>query len=77
MVLDPHSRASRGKPFIFGCFYTHSSIGFGFVTMETAELADAAVHALNNTELLGKIITVGKVRNRLGKSSDNIDYFIG
>ncbi|KAJ3769097.1 hypothetical protein FB446DRAFT_649280, partial [Lentinula raphanica] len=46
VVHDPHTRESRG---------------FGFVTMETPEEADAAVTALNNTELFGKIITVAKV----------------
>jgi RNA recognition motif-containing protein len=45
-MYDPHSRESRG---------------FGFVTMETAEEADAAVAALNSTELMGKIMNVEKV----------------
>ncbi|KAF8827836.1 hypothetical protein HHX47_DHR4000863 [Lentinula edodes] len=40
VVYDPHTRESRG---------------FGFVTMETPEEADAAVTALNNTELLGGV----------------------
>jgi hypothetical protein len=44
---DPHSRESRG---------------FGFVTMETGEEAEAAITALNSTELMGKIINVEKVR---------------
>ncbi|KIK69743.1 hypothetical protein GYMLUDRAFT_520951 [Collybiopsis luxurians FD-317 M1] len=60
VVLDPHSRASRG---------------FGFVTMETAELAEAAVHALNNTELLGKIITVGKARRGRARTPTPGKYF--
>lgn len=45
-MYDPHSRESRG---------------FGFVTMETAEEADAAVTALNGTDLMGKIMNVEKV----------------
>lgn len=45
-MYDPHTRESRG---------------FGFVTMETGEEADAAVTALNSTEMMGKIITVEKV----------------
>ncbi|KAJ3747496.1 hypothetical protein DFH05DRAFT_1393757 [Lentinula detonsa] len=45
VVYDPHTRESRG---------------FGFVTMETPEEADAAVTALNNTELYGKAMTVAK-----------------
>ncbi|KAF9478916.1 RNA-binding domain-containing protein [Pholiota conissans] len=47
VMYDPHSRESRG---------------FGFVTMETAEEADAAVAALNSTELMGKIMNVEKAR---------------
>ena len=45
-MYDPHSRESRG---------------FGFVTMESAEEADAAIAALNSTDLMGKIINVEKV----------------
>lgn len=44
---DPHSRESRG---------------FGFVTMETAEEADAAITALNATDLMGKVMNVERVR---------------
>ncbi|KAH0837790.1 hypothetical protein J3R83DRAFT_5970 [Lanmaoa asiatica] len=47
VMYDPHTRESRG---------------FGFVTMETAEEADAAITALNATEIVGKIITVEKAR---------------
>ncbi|KAF9055752.1 hypothetical protein BJ165DRAFT_1336703, partial [Panaeolus papilionaceus] len=46
VMYDPHSRESRG---------------FGFVTMESPEEAEAAIAALNSTELMGKIITVEKV----------------
>lgn len=45
-MCDPHSRESRG---------------FGFVTMESVEEADAAVAGLNGTEIHGKTITVEKV----------------
>ena len=45
-MYDPHTRESRG---------------FGFVTMESAEEADAAITTLNSTELMGKTITVTKV----------------
>lgn len=38
---------------------------FGFVTMETAEEADAAITALNATELMGKIMTVVRVSSAL------------
>ncbi|KAG6380619.1 hypothetical protein JVT61DRAFT_4985 [Boletus reticuloceps] len=47
VMYDPHTRESRG---------------FGFVTMETAEEADAAITALNATEIVGKIINVEKAR---------------
>ena len=46
-MYDPHSRESRG---------------FGFVTMETPEEAEAAITALNATELAGKTINVERVR---------------
>ncbi len=45
-MYDPHSRESRG---------------FGFVTMESAEEADAAIAAMNGAELMGKAISVEKV----------------
>jgi len=47
VMYDPHTRESRG---------------FGFVTMETAEEADAAVTALNATDFMGKTMTVEKAR---------------
>ncbi|KAF9495634.1 RNA-binding domain-containing protein [Pleurotus eryngii] len=46
VMYDPHTRESRG---------------FGFVTMETAEEADAAITALNATDLMGKVMNVEKV----------------
>ncbi|KAJ7199439.1 hypothetical protein GGX14DRAFT_325221, partial [Mycena pura] len=45
VMYDPHTRDSRG---------------FGFVTMETPEEAEAAIAALNGTELGGKSIHVEK-----------------
>jgi transformer-2 protein len=45
-MYDPHTRDSRG---------------FGFVTMETAEEADAAITSLNSTDLMGKVMNVEKV----------------
>lgn len=47
VMYDPHSRESRG---------------FGFVTMETGEEADAAITALNTTDLMGKTLNVEKAR---------------
>jgi transformer-2 protein len=45
-MYDPHTRESRG---------------FGFVTMESAEEADAAIAALNGTDLMGKALNIEKV----------------
>ncbi|ESK89908.1 hypothetical protein Moror_796 [Moniliophthora roreri MCA 2997] len=42
--------------------YTRESRGFGFVTMERLEDAEAAIRKLNATELMGKVITVEKAR---------------
>jgi RNA recognition motif-containing protein len=50
VMYDPHTRESRG---------------FGFVTMETSEEADAAITALNATELMGKAINVEKACSML------------
>lgn len=49
-MYDPHTRESRG---------------FGFVTMETAEEAEAAIAGLNATEINGKTINVEKVSTSL------------
>lgn len=46
-MYDPHSRESRG---------------FGFVTMETPEEADAAIEGLNATEVQGRVLSVQKAR---------------
>ncbi|KAI9066476.1 RNA-binding domain-containing protein, partial [Trametes sanguinea] len=43
VMYDPHSRESRG---------------FGFVTMESVEEADAAITAMNGAEIMGKVISV-------------------
>lgn len=47
IMYDPHTRESRG---------------FGFVTMESVEEADAAVAALHGTELMGKTMNVERAR---------------
>ncbi|KAF8225158.1 RNA-binding domain-containing protein [Tricholoma matsutake] len=47
VMYDPHTRDSRG---------------FGFVTMQTAEEADAVITALNGTEFMGKVMNVEKAR---------------
>lgn len=43
---------------------TGRSRGFGFVEMSTAEEAQAAVDALNGTELEGRSLTVNEARER-------------
>ncbi|EGG05951.1 uncharacterized protein MELLADRAFT_31155, partial [Melampsora larici-populina 98AG31] len=45
LMRDPHTRDPRG---------------FGFVTMETAEEAEAAIAGLHGTELMGKPLSVEK-----------------
>ena len=45
-MYDPHTRESRG---------------FGFVTMEMPDDADAAISTLNATEVFGKMMNVEKV----------------
>ncbi|KDN43545.1 RNA-binding domain-containing protein, partial [Tilletiaria anomala UBC 951] len=47
VMYDPHTREPRG---------------FAFVTMETAEEADAAVEGMNGTELSGRVLSVQKAR---------------
>jgi transformer-2 protein len=47
VMRDPHTRDSRG---------------FAFVTMETAEEAEAAIAGLNATELMGRTINVQKAK---------------
>jgi len=47
VMYDPHTRESRG---------------FGFVTMESSEEADAAIAAMNAVEFMGKVMNVEKAR---------------
>ena len=42
--------------------YTGQSKGFGFVEMATKEEAEAAIAALNSTELGGRTLTVNEAR---------------
>jgi len=60
VMHDPHSRESRG---------------FGFVTMETGEEADAAITALNSTELMGKVMTVEKARRARARTPTPGRYY--
>jgi|SRR4051794_33312481 cold-inducible RNA-binding protein len=43
---------------------TNKARGFGFVTMSSKQEADAAVYALNGTELHGRALTVNEARPR-------------
>ncbi|KAH8119775.1 RNA-binding domain-containing protein [Phellopilus nigrolimitatus] len=62
VMYDPHSRESRG---------------FGFVTMETPEEADAAITALNSTELFGngKAINVERARRARARTPTPGRYY--
>ncbi|TFK70063.1 RNA-binding domain-containing protein [Pluteus cervinus] len=60
VTYDPHTRESRG---------------FGFVTMETAEEAEAAVTALNSTDLMGKVCTVEKARRARARTPTPGRYY--
>ncbi|TFY60746.1 hypothetical protein EVJ58_g4949 [Rhodofomes roseus] len=60
VMYDPHTRESRG---------------FGFVTMESVEEADAAVTALNATDLLGKTMTVEKARRARARTPTPGRYY--
>lgn len=60
VMYDPHTRESRG---------------FGFVTMESTEEADAAIVALNSTELMGKIMTVEKARRARARTPTPGRYY--
>ncbi|KAF8333245.1 uncharacterized protein EI90DRAFT_3015647 [Cantharellus anzutake] len=60
IMHDPHTRESRG---------------FGFVTMESVEGADAASAALSNTELFGKTIRVEKARRGRARTPTPGKYF--
>jgi len=55
--------------------HTRESRGFGFVTMETPEEADAAVAALQGTELGGKLIKVEKARRERARTPASGRYY--
>jgi len=60
VMYDPHTRESRG---------------FGFVTMESPEEAEAAVTGLNATEINGKTINVEKARRGRARTPTPGRYF--
>jgi RNA recognition motif-containing protein len=51
--------------------YTNRSKGFGFVEMEDAESADAAISALNGTELSGRTLKVNEAHDRNDRPRNN------
>ncbi|KAI0728355.1 hypothetical protein C8Q72DRAFT_834267 [Fomitopsis betulina] len=60
VMYDPHTRESRG---------------FGFVTMESSEEADAAITALNATDFMGKTMTVQKARRARARTPTPGRYY--
>jgi len=60
VMYDPHSRESRG---------------FGFVTMESGEEAEAAVTALNGTDLMGRSLNVEKARRARARTPTPGRYY--
>ncbi|KIY62377.1 RNA-binding domain-containing protein [Cylindrobasidium torrendii FP15055 ss-10] len=60
VMYDPHTRESRG---------------FAFVTMETPEEADAAIAALNGTEMWGRVITITRARRGRARTPTPGQYY--
>ncbi|PCH34346.1 RNA-binding domain-containing protein [Wolfiporia cocos MD-104 SS10] len=60
VMYDPHTRESRG---------------FGFVTMESVEEADAAITALNATDFMGKTVTVERARRARARTPTPGRYY--
>ena len=48
--------------------FTDSSRGFGFVEMSTQQEAEAAIEALNGSEVYGRVLTVNVARPREDRS---------
>lgn len=59
-MYDPHTRESRG---------------FGFVTMDLPEEAEAAIEALNGQELSGRTLSVQKARRGRARTPTPGRYF--
>ena len=53
---------------------TYRSKGFAFVEMETEEAADAAISALNNTDLNGRSIKVNAAQDKKPRQNKNYRY---
>ncbi|KIY61067.1 RNA-binding domain-containing protein [Cylindrobasidium torrendii FP15055 ss-10] len=60
VVMDPHTRDSRG---------------FGFVTMESSEEADAAIAALNGTMIGDRTISIEKARRGRARTPTPGKYY--
>ncbi len=59
-MYDPHTREPRG---------------FGFVTFETSDEADAAIEGLNATDLSGRVLSVQKARRGRARTPTPGKYF--
>ncbi|KAF9011412.1 hypothetical protein BDQ17DRAFT_1346172 [Cyathus striatus] len=59
LVLYHHNAICMAPQLL--CSSLLESRGFGFVTVETSEEADAAITALNTTEIVGKVVTIENV----------------
>jgi RNA recognition motif-containing protein len=59
-LFAPHGKVESAR--VITDKFTGRSRGFGFVEMETDEEAEAAIAALDGTELEGRTLTVNKAR---------------
>ncbi|THH01392.1 hypothetical protein EW026_g1296 [Hermanssonia centrifuga] len=64
LVLGTETEAAVKKAQVMYDPHTRESRGFGFVTMESGEEADAAITALNGTDLMGKNMLARRGRAR-------------
>lgn len=61
-LFSAHGEVSSTK--IITDKFTHRSKGYGFVEMPNDNEAEAAINALNGTEVGGRTLTVNKARER-------------
>ena len=65
-LFEPHGTVESAK--VITDRYTDRSRGFGFVEMSTQAEAEAAIQALNGTELEGRSLTVNVSKPREDRS---------
>jgi RNA recognition motif-containing protein len=68
-LFSPHGKVESAR--VITDKFTGRSRGFGFVEMETDEEADAAIAALDGTELEGRTLTVNKARPQESRPRSN------